>query len=1174
MKTTLALLLVAMVAMKTKCVAGCRTVRISSTDTPSHGSPLTTYTRTNMTSSGRAVYGSDTSDWYLYYTSRDGSTSSGRWVVGNTVGAENGLTVYVRDDHFNADEITGTFFALEHGVWRESPEVKISCTVENVALGKPASQSSTDGSHIAASAVDGEKGTSVSDNQCTLTNPEDDPWWQVDLEEDWPISTVRVLNRGDCCGSLLKNFEIRIKREGQSWESSELCGAPYSETPTNGQSITVDCGRPIIGRYVRVKLPVKSDLLSVCEVEVFPSLGCAPGYIVHGGICYKPFTIPKTRQDALTTCQQEGGTLAMPRHRHTDVFLRKLAAQVDIVSFYWIGLSKQNEDWVWEDGNPLCGFRGWVAGHPTTTNNCSALHFQHADGSWEDRPCETPAKFICQVQPPVDLAAVGYRQYGGAFLRAFPLQKTFEEAVSVCDRFGGGRLAQPTTEDFNDRLKGIVGEESADGRFLFGMKNYEDLYAWLDGTPVSYVNWGPGEPSGTGCVTMTSDGRWQVRDCGGKSFFVCQIGDETFCEMEPPSKVHCGGTPTGTSGQISTPGCGENVNIPDNLDCEWKVTVPSGKVVQLTIHALNLEEDGFLEIFDNCPYGYTNANLTGSNASTTIITTTNIGVLVLHSNGLRSGHGFNISFQAVFPPHLWSMNQQNRGDAVPMKNPKVVIPFLALKEMIDYGQDIVSQVSDIVLNSLNDQEAMQQHQELVNMISQLANDMNDLSAQIIEQGIIAQLHHEMEILAIEYSSSVKVVKHHLDTLNTRLHVTINGTLRPEALAQSWADAVLRDEPGNMNMALNGLCELVMGSTTVFQGKPFMETISALLMRQNLPSSEYRRRLKTVFKYIIYLQVDGYAAWILALKQNGQVDQINEVRRRGHAKLSEQSCLVAPLFYDWPTGTYGLPKTTDGCPFGWDEGHYEFKGDNIFHLQQNPPVHFSESLSNNTLVQGHCMKTTPGDSDYRWPKGSYCILKLGRCPLGFGWGKLGFPGGTKAGVVPDGSSDGATTETEYCCRNDGFASLPIRLPPNPAFYLLRFGGDCQQVEGMDVREEWIEYMGNGYRAGVIPDDSGDDNSQKLYYCLYSVPGSNIPATQIIKDTKPHKAFEINLERIMIGVSTSVALVLLVLLAYLLCKRFGSKEANCLQNMCLCQKSQNSDALPITLDHVEEKFSYDN
>ncbi|XP_035696652.1 uncharacterized protein LOC118430053 [Branchiostoma floridae] len=1140
--TNIILFLVTVTSLQMGYVDGCLKVRISSTCPPGFASPITTYSLTSITSSGHPVYRSDTSDLYMYCINcRNNATS--RWVVSDTVGDVDGYIMYAKDSHYNADEITGAFYVLEYGVWRKSPDVKISCTAENVALGKPASQSSTDGSHVAASAVDGDKGTSVPGNQCTLTNPEDGPWWQVDLEKDWPVGSVRVLNRGDCCGNRLHNFEVRVNRDGGS---SELCGAPYSGTPTNGQSITVHCGRPIIGRYVRVQLPGKSEALSLCEVEIFPSLGCPTGYIVHGGVCYKPYNIPKTRQDALATCQLDGGSLAMPRHRHTNMFLRKLAVRADIVSPYWIGLSKDNEAWVWEDGYQLCGFKGWASGYPSTANNCTVLRLQHAGGSWENRACETPANFICQMQPPVDLAAVGYRQYGRAYLQAFSVKKTFDEAVAACERFYGGRLAQPATEEFNDRLKGIVGEESAEDSFWIGMKNYEDLHSWLDGTPVSHVNWAHGEPSGDGCVTMTSHGNWRTVDCKEKSFFVCQIGDESLCELEPPSKVQCGGTTSGSSGQISSPGYGDkiSIDIPDNLDCEWKITVPYGQVVQITIEDFRLEEDGFLEIFDNCPFGYLNENLTSPNVSSnsTITTSTNIATLVFHSKGLKPKHGFNITFLAVDPPYFRPRNRPHQADARPNRMLKGLFDSFGLKGIIDFGIDILSRVSEVVMNILDHQEAYRRHQELVNLMTQLKNDINSLSNQITEEGIIAELRHEEEIAAIKYSASVEIVKNYLDTLNTRLHVTVNGTLRPEALAQSWADAVLQQDSEGMNQALNSLYGMIMGSSTVFQGRPFMETISALLRRQNLPSSEYRRRLMTVFEYIMDLQAGGYAAWILALKQNGQTDQISEVLRRGHAKLSEQSCLVAPLFYEWPAGTYGLPMTTGGCPLGWaKDGQYTYRGDNSFHFQEKPPVvHFNGSISNNTLAQGYCMKTnsSEGDSDNTWPKGSYCILKRERCPVGFVWGKLGFPGGTQTGVVPGGSFDGDSIDMEYCCRDDGFASLPIRLPLNPPFYLLRFGGYCQQVEEMNVREEWIEYRGNGYRAGVIPDDSGDDNSHKLYYCLYSLPGSVIPTTPIVPDATPAPPNNDNMQIVLIVAPTVAGAVFMICV--------------CVCVLCLCRE----------------------
>ncbi|XP_035663794.1 uncharacterized protein LOC118407427 [Branchiostoma floridae] len=149
------------------------------------------------------------------------------------------------------------------------------------------------------------------------------------------------------------------------------------------------------------------------------------------------------------------------------------------------------------------------------------------------------------------------------------------------------------------------------------------------------------------------------------------------------------------------------------------------------------------------------------------------------------------------------------------------------------------------------------------------------------------------------------------------------------------------------------------------------------------------------------------------------------------------------------------------------------------------------------------KTTASDDEENWPKGSYCIYKYGNCPVGFRWGRLGFPEGATTGVVPDGSVSSDGIKVEFCCRDDGFASNPIRLPARSPFPLLRHGGECQQVDGADVRQGWIEYRGNGHRAGITPDDDGDDNSHELYYCSYSVPGSivNIPATRVISAAMP-------------------------------------------------------------------------
>ena len=66
----------------------------------------------------------------------------------------------------------------------------------NLALNRPAQQSSTIGKCAASKAVDG-KITPKEINSCSCTKSDSQAWWQVDLGEVATIQTIKVYNRGD-----------------------------------------------------------------------------------------------------------------------------------------------------------------------------------------------------------------------------------------------------------------------------------------------------------------------------------------------------------------------------------------------------------------------------------------------------------------------------------------------------------------------------------------------------------------------------------------------------------------------------------------------------------------------------------------------------------------------------------------------------------------------------------------------------------------------------------------------------------------------------------------------------------------------------------------------------------------------------------------------------------------
>uniref|UniRef100_K1Q6F5 Protocadherin Fat 4 n=1 Tax=Magallana gigas TaxID=29159 RepID=K1Q6F5_MAGGI len=69
--------------------------------------------------------------------------------------------------------------------------------LQNIALEKSAKQSSTKSDFNAAYAVDGNRGTNFLVDKCTHTDDGDkSPWWRVDLQAVYSITSVGILNRG------------------------------------------------------------------------------------------------------------------------------------------------------------------------------------------------------------------------------------------------------------------------------------------------------------------------------------------------------------------------------------------------------------------------------------------------------------------------------------------------------------------------------------------------------------------------------------------------------------------------------------------------------------------------------------------------------------------------------------------------------------------------------------------------------------------------------------------------------------------------------------------------------------------------------------------------------------------------------------------------------------------
>jgi len=138
-------------------------------------------------------------------------------------------------------------------------EVQLYSKLNNVALGKPAMQSSTFKSAAASLAVDGNSDGNYWNGSVSSTDgQESSAWWKVDLQGTFNIGQIKISNRTDCCLDQLSNYFIDIidERDNVVWSNFQVAVPNPDVTLVPGG---------VAGRYVKIYGP---SVLSLSEVEV------------------------------------------------------------------------------------------------------------------------------------------------------------------------------------------------------------------------------------------------------------------------------------------------------------------------------------------------------------------------------------------------------------------------------------------------------------------------------------------------------------------------------------------------------------------------------------------------------------------------------------------------------------------------------------------------------------------------------------------------------------------------------------------------------------------------------------------------------------------------------------------------------------------------------------------
>lgn len=157
----------------------------------------------------------------------------------------------------------------ENGTWL--PQGVPFCVL-NVAVGKAAMQSSVVGNGSPQKAVDGSTRDAFHQLTCTLTNPEPNPWWYVNLLEPYLIQLVRIDFGRGCCGSRPATVTVRVGNSRPDLDTNPICNK-FTGFIEAGAPLYLPCARPTPGAFVSVHLESHGAPLSICETFVYTDHG-------------------------------------------------------------------------------------------------------------------------------------------------------------------------------------------------------------------------------------------------------------------------------------------------------------------------------------------------------------------------------------------------------------------------------------------------------------------------------------------------------------------------------------------------------------------------------------------------------------------------------------------------------------------------------------------------------------------------------------------------------------------------------------------------------------------------------------------------------------------------------------------------------------------------------------
>lgn len=199
---------------------------------------------------------------------------------------------------------------------------------------------------------------------------------------------------------------------------------------------------------------------------------------------------------------------------------------------YWIGLSEPEETeggWRWVDETRLT-YAHWNKGEPNDDGeNEDCAEWKLGNGSWNDAPCWSSRRYICQQVDKKPLNCGSTRVYTEGGELCFSAEAAdWETAQSTCAE-DGGRLAVLSTKEKDEAIHKVVGPKLGVQSIWIAYSDVarEGSWRWASGARFDFQSWKDGEPNDfqgdEDCAEwFPEDGLMNDLVCTAKRPYVCE----------------------------------------------------------------------------------------------------------------------------------------------------------------------------------------------------------------------------------------------------------------------------------------------------------------------------------------------------------------------------------------------------------------------------------------------------------------------------------------------------------------------------------------------------------------------------------------------------------------------------------------------------------------------------